>query len=148
MWRNHFVFCNGYNAPNLFGNRQKKSLACMERCTLQPRYPLWFTLRLSVLKPDSPHWDASYSAVVHAQGSSVSPVKCNKYPVYQFRYLIWNARPEPEPMINGARGAITPSVHPLFYENTLTYIIYIITCILDHYVSIKHRCTCISNITN
>jgi len=33
-------------------------------------------------------------------------------------------RPELEPMINDTRGAITPSMQQLFYENTFTYIIY------------------------
>ena len=136
-----FRLLQRYSAPTIFRNLPKRSLACMERGILQARYPLWFTVRLSLLKPDSTHWEASYPQVGHGQGSSVglSPVKFNKYLVYQFWYLIWNARPDLEPMINGTRGAITPSMHQLCYENT-TYVYYIyITCILDHYVSIKQR---------
>jgi hypothetical protein len=121
-----FRLLQRYSAPTIFRNLPKRSLACMERGILQARYPLWFTVRLSLLKPDSTHWEASYPQVGYGQGSSVglSPVKFNKYPVYQFWYLIWNARPDLEPMINGTRGAITPSMHQLFYENT-TYVYYI-----------------------
>jgi len=42
------IFCSDYNASTLFRNLQKRSLKCKERCTLQIRYPLWSTVRLSL----------------------------------------------------------------------------------------------------
>ena len=45
---NALVFFRIYNAPILFQNLQERSLVCRERCTLQARYPLWSTDRISV----------------------------------------------------------------------------------------------------
>jgi hypothetical protein len=43
------TLCRGYNVATLFWNLRKRSLACRERGTLQKRYVLWSTVRLSVL---------------------------------------------------------------------------------------------------
>jgi hypothetical protein len=37
-------FCSGYNAPIIFRNLQKMSLACRDCGFLQTRYPLWSTV--------------------------------------------------------------------------------------------------------
>jgi len=37
------------NAPSLSKSTKDRLLACRERGTLQARYPLWFTIRLSAL---------------------------------------------------------------------------------------------------
>jgi hypothetical protein len=50
----HFVFYSGYNVPTIFQNLQKRSLVCMEHNNLLACYPLWSTVRLSVLLPDNP----------------------------------------------------------------------------------------------
>ena len=41
-------FCSGYNTHTLFQNLQKRSFVCSECGTLQARYPLLSSVRLSI----------------------------------------------------------------------------------------------------
>jgi hypothetical protein len=76
--------------PPLFRNLQMRYSTCRECGTFQTRYPLWTTVRLSVLLPNNPYREVPYPPSEDAVDSPVGLSSGNLHhiPTFIFLYLL------------------------------------------------------------